>query len=68
MANQPVPSDADRYIAHAGVGVGVGALVAQKAGFWGFIIGGAVAIFVHQALDAPAAQLVAGVSQWLKTS
>lgn len=67
MANQNQPSRTDRIIAHAVVGVGVGALVGKRTGLWGFIVGAVVGVVVHEALDAPAAQVVADISQWLKT-
>lgn len=59
---QKQPSNADRVVAHAIVGLGTGAVVGQKAGFPGFILGTLAGIIAHALLDAPLAAAIAEVT------
>lgn len=59
-----VPTPETRIVAHAAVGV-VGGLAAKKligtGGFLVFLAGFAFVVFLHEALDAPLAQAMAGI-------
>lgn len=61
MANKR-PTGTDRAISHVLVGLLAGVVVGRKAGVAGFIIGGIVGAILHEALDAPAAQVVADLA------
>lgn len=58
MSNTP-PSQSDRLISHAIVGIAAGAVVGSKKGWAGFIVAMIVTVMAHEALDAPVAGLVA---------
>lgn len=53
------PSDADRLVAHALVGLGSGVVVGQKAGFPGFLVGAVAGVIAHVLFDAPLALALA---------
>lgn len=53
------PSQTDRIVSHAIVGLAAGAAAGRKAGWPGFIAGAAVAVAAHEILDAPVAGLIA---------
>jgi hypothetical protein len=57
----PRPTQTDRWIAHAGVGLIAGGLVATKKGLAGFVVGALVGMGAHYVFDQPAAQLVADI-------
>lgn len=56
------PSEGDRLVAHAIVGVGTGLAVGKKSGFAGFIVGAIVGIFAHAIFDAPLATVIAEIT------
>ena len=57
--NSKQPSDGDRLVSHAAVGLVSGALVGSQKGWPGFIIGAALGVAAHEALDAPVAGIIA---------
>ena len=56
------PTNTDVAVAHAIVGLGVGAAVGQKAGLPGFIVGGFLGIVAHALFDAPLASVIAEIT------
>lgn len=56
------PTATDRTVSHLLVGLLAGAVVGQKAGIAGFIVGGLAAALLHEALDAPVAKVVADLT------
>jgi RsiW-degrading membrane proteinase PrsW (M82 family) len=52
------PDQSARLLAHALVGIGVGYFLGKQKGLPGFITGLIVSTAVHEAMDAPVAQVL----------
>lgn len=57
-----VPTPATRTVAHAAVGVAAGLIVPKvvgKGGIWVALAGALITVWLHEAPDAPVAQVIA---------
>lgn len=59
---QQTPSNTDRLISHALVGMAAGAATARITGPIGFVVGFFAGIFAHEMLDAPVARAIADLA------
>lgn len=56
------PTPATRTVAHAAVGVAAGLIVPKvvgKGGIWVALVGAVIIVWLHEALDAPVAKIMA---------
>lgn len=60
--NTNQPSRDDRLISHAVVALASGAVVGSQKGLAGFVGGAVVGVLVHEAFDAPLADLIADLN------